>query len=296
MPYFSVVTPSFNQGPYLTTCLESVKQQGGDDYEHIVMDNCSSDETREILAAWSQDPHLKIFVEPDHGQSEAVNKGLRLAQGEIICWLNSDDAYPPGLFHQLRKIFENPNVVVVFGDALQIFEDQSVAPQRVAGQFSNRYDFIRWWSSHIKLHQPAVFFRSSVIQSIGLLDERLHYAMDYEYWWRLSEYYPFHYLPEVLAIQHRQPDSKTMKAWDRVLEEREKIFSPHSALLNEKKDELERERKKTLAQQYLLQAYTAVKKNRSVAWSYFRKAWKQAPSQVLKKSSWGLIRQLCSCL
>ncbi|MBX9577065.1 MAG: glycosyltransferase [Chthoniobacterales bacterium] len=293
MPYFSIITPSFNQGRYLATCLESVKQQGGDDYEHIVIDNCSTDETRDVLAAWSQDRHLRLIVEPDHGQSEAVNKGLRLAQGEVICWLNSDDAYPPETFQKLRKIFEDSTVDVVFGDALQIFDDGKNSSQQAVADFSNRYDFIRWWSSRVRLHQPAIFFRRSVMQSIGLLDEKLHYAMDYEYWWRMSERYHFHYVPEALAIQHRQLDSKTMKAWDRVLEEREKIFSPYYDLLKEKKSDLERERSTTLAQHYLLQAYAMVGTNRSGAWKYFKKAWQQGPRQALKKSSWGLIRQLC---
>ena len=117
--------------------------------------------------------------------------------------------------------------------------------------------------------------------------------MDYEYWWRMSERYHFHYIPEVLAIQHRQLDSKTMKAWDRVLEEREKIFSPYYDLLKEKKSHLQHERSTTLAQHYLLQAYSALNSNPPVAWKYFKKAWQQAPRQVLKKSSWGLMRQLC---
>jgi len=290
---FSVVTPSFNQGRYLTTCLESVKNQGVDDYEHIIIDNCSTDETHKILPAWSHDPHLKIIVEPDRGQSEAVNKGLRLARGEIICWLNSDDAYPPETFYKLQKIFSNLDIALVFGDALQIFDDQKISPQRAVAQFSQRTDFIRWWSSRVKLHQPAIFFRRSVMESVGLLDEQLHYAMDYEYWWRMSERYPFHYIPEVLALQHRQPDSKTMKAWDRVLEEREKIFSPYYALLHAKKSDLEHERVTTLAQHYLLQAYSVVQTDLSTAWRYLKKAWSESPRQVLQWSSLGLLKNLC---
>ncbi len=291
--YFSIITPSFNQGRYLSACLTSVKDQGVDDYEHIVIDNCSTDETGEILVTWASDPHLKVVVESDHGQSEAVNKGLCKAQGEIICWLNSDDIYPPETFHKLREIFKDPDVNVVFGDALQIPYDQKSIPERLEARFSQREDFIRWWSSSIKLHQPAIFFRRSLIQSIGLLDERLHYAMDYEYWWRMSERYHFHYIPEVLAIQHRQPDSKTMKAWERVLEEREKIFSPYYALLKEKKADLAHERAATLAQHYLLQAYSVVSADRLAAWRFLKKAWHESPRQVLKKSSWGLMRQLC---
>lgn len=293
MPYFSIITPSFNQGPYLSTCLESVKNQGVDNYEQIVIDNCSTDETQKILSNWSQDPHLKIVVEADHGQSEAVNKGFRMAQGEVICWLNSDDAYPPETFHKLREIFSHPDIEVVFGDVLQISYDEKNLSQRVKARFSKREDFIRWWSSDIKLHQPAIFFRRSVLESIGLLNEQLHYAMDYEYWWRMSERYQFHYVSEVLAIQHRQPDSKTIQAWERVLEEREKIFSPYYFLLHEKKSDLEKERRATLAQHYLLQAYTIVKSDRRAAWRYFKKVWHESPSHLFQWSSLGLLKQLC---
>jgi len=196
---FSVITPSFNQGRYLTSCLESVKNQGVDYYEHIIIDNCSTDETKEILAAWSHDSHLKIVIEPDHGQSDAVNKGFRMARGEIICWLNSDDAYlslnsteaanngvagryvipaKAGItsssinetlldvpstpcsslaaanfkigtnevrtFQVLREVFSNPDIDVVFGDALQIFDEEKNLSQRAIARFAQREDFIRW--------------------------------------------------------------------------------------------------------------------------------------------------------
>lgn len=291
MPYFSVITPSFNQGPYLATCLESVRGQGVDDYEQIIIDNCSTDETKKILARWSGDRHLKIIVEPDSGQSEAVNKGFQMAQGEVICWLNSDDAYPPETFHKLQKIFSNPEINVVFGDALQISYDGKNAPERAVAQFFNRNDLIRWWNSPVRLHQPAIFFRRSVMESTGLLNEQLHYTMDYEYWWRLSERYDFDYIPEVLAIQHRQPGSKTIKAWEHVLEEREKIFSPYYDLLKRKKSDLRRERATALARHYLLQAYSVVERDRPGAWYYFKKAWHESPLQVLRGSSLGLIRQ-----
>ena len=292
MPFFSVITPSFNQGSYLKVALESVIQQGEDDYEQIIIDNCSLDETVNVLAHYEKDPHLKIIVEPDRGQSEAINKGFCEARGEIICWLNSDDAYSSGTFQTLRKIFEDPSIDVVFGDALQISYDGNT-PERLIGRFEQRHDFIRWWSGKIRLHQPAIFFRRSVREEVGFLNEGLHYAMDYEYWWRMSERHHFYYLPQVLAIQHRQPDSKTIKAWHRVLEEREKIFSPYYFLLGESSSALKKERSQMLAGHYLLQAYAAVKTNRPAAWLALRQAWQQSPRVVLQTSSLGLMRELC---
>lgn len=290
-PFFSVITPSFNQGKYLPACLDSVLKQADADYEHIIIDNCSTDGTPEVLDRYKNKSSLKVICEPDHGQSEAVNKGFLAAQGEIICWLNSDDAYPSETFQHLRKVFANPNVDVVFGDVRQISYDGR-DPERLKATFSHTHDFIRWWASEVRLHQPAIFFRRSVREKIGLLSEDLHYAMDYEYWWRMAAEYHFHYLNEELAIQHRQPDSKTIKAWHHVLEEREKIFSPYYSLLGVEKKSLEKAKKIALAKHYLLQAYAIIDTNHSLAWFYFSQAFHQSPYSVLKISSLGLVRQL----
>ena len=80
-PFFSVVTPSWNQGAWIEGCIKSVLQQGVEDFEHIVFDNCSDDQTAEVLARY---PHLQTHIERDSGQSNALNKGFRQARGEII--------------------------------------------------------------------------------------------------------------------------------------------------------------------------------------------------------------------
>ncbi|MFZ4115974.1 MAG: glycosyltransferase family 2 protein [Chthoniobacterales bacterium] len=290
-PFFSIITPSFNQGKYITACLDSIKAQTDESYEHIIVDNCSTDETREILAEYAQGSRVRLLIEPDHGQSEAVNKGFRMAQGEIMCWLNSDDAYLPETLTKVRQAFVDPNRHVIFGEVRQI-SYTGEAPTSTRSRFQDRRDLIRWWSSRAQLHQPAIFFRRTVREKVGFLNEELHYAMDYDYWWRMSAEYDFHHVPEELAIQHRQPDSKTMKAWYRVLLEREKVFSPFYSLMEEKKSALDKERSQSLAAHFLLQAYAAVEKDRSTAWFYFQKALLQSPLLVLRPSSLGLLRQL----
>ena len=251
-PFFSVITPSWNQGKFLRGCIESVRAQGDSDFEHLIFDNCSTDDTANVAADF---PHVRFFCEKDHGQSDAVNKGLRAARGEIICWLNSDDEYEAGAFAALRRVFENPDIQVVFGDVRQVGYD-GAGDALACGCFETRLDLVRWWSGRVKLHQPAVFFRRSVLEKIGPLREDLHYAMDYEFWWRMSEVFRFEYLPQVLAVQHRQPGSKTILAWQKVLEERERIFSPFYGLVDcGSRRELMKQKREALSKIYLDQAY-----------------------------------------
>ena len=251
-PFFSVITPSWNQGKFLRGCIESVRAQGDSDFEHLIFDNCSTDDTANVAAEF---PHVRFFCEKDCGQSDAVNKGLRSARGEIICWLNSDDEYEAGAFATLRRAFENPNIQVVFGDVRQVGYD-GAGDALARGCFETRLDLVRWWSGRVKLHQPAVFFRRSVLEKIGPLREDLHYAMDYEFWWRMSEVFRFEYLPQVLAVQHRQPGSKTILDWQKVLEEREWIFSPFYGLVDcGSRRDLMRQKREALSKIYLDQAY-----------------------------------------
>lgn len=259
------------------------------DFEHIVYDNCSTDDTAAVAAKF---PHVEFVSEPDRGQSHAVNKGLAAARGEIICWLNADDAYPPGLFARLRALFADPSCDVVFGDVEQVSYDGR-PPQRAAAVFRDRLDLVRWWSSKARLHQPAVFFRRAVAAETGLLRADLHYVMDYEYWWRMSGKFLFHHVPEILAIQHRQPDSKTVRAWHKVYEERENVFSPFYDLIDGgDRCALLAEKRRGLAERYLLDAWAAMRSDRKTARANLMLAWTQCPSAVLQSRNLGLIRCL----
>lgn len=288
-PYFSVITPSWNQGDFLGECIGSVLRQGDPGFEHLIYDNCSTDSTADVIAKY---PHVRCVRERDRGQSDAINKGFLAAKGEIICWLNCDDAYPAGLFKRLREIFDDPETDIVFGDVLQKNYDGS-ADQIAPARFEKREDLVRWWSRDVKLHQPAIFFRRRVREQVGLLNEGLHYAMDYEYWWRMSDRHRFHYVPEVLAIQHRQPESKTIVAWHRVLREREEIFAPHYDLLGRKNlAVLMHEKKKQLAGQYLQNAWAVLPSDRAAARLNYSRAFRESPREALSFKNLGLLAGL----
>ncbi len=286
--FFSVITPSWNQGEFLARCLECVRQQGAEDYEHLVFDNCSTDETATVAAAF---PRVRFVREADCGQSHAVNKGLAAARGEIICWLNADDAYPAGLFARLRELFADSQCDVVFGDVEQVAYDGR-PPQRAEAVFHDRLDLVHWWSSRARLHQPAVFFRRKVYEAIGPLREDLHYAMDYEYWWRVAEKFLFHHVPEVLAIQHRQPESKTVRSWHKVYDEREKIFAPFYGLIDGgDRAALLREKRRAMSNRYLMNASAAASSYRGAALADVWRAWREDPSAVLRGDWLGVLRR-----
>jgi glycosyltransferase involved in cell wall biosynthesis len=221
-PYFSVITPSFNQARWLEGCIKSVVAQGVADFEHIVFDNASGDGSAEIAARY---PHVLWRSEPDRGQAHALNKALAVARGEIVCWLNADDQYLPGAFEIVRRAFAAPEVEVVFGDAREIYFDGRPGGVRRA-HFERREDFLFWWEKRTDLLQPAVFFRRSVVARAGPFREDLHLIMDSEMWWRLSAQHRFHYLAQPLALQQRQPDSKTVKHLERIYEEKARVFGP----------------------------------------------------------------------
>jgi glycosyltransferase involved in cell wall biosynthesis len=284
-PFFSIVTPSWNQGEYIGECIESVLRQGDSDFEHLIFDNCSTDSTKEVIARY---PHVRCVIESDSGQSNAINKGFLAARGEIICWLNSDDAYPEDLFKRLRQLFADPAVDVVFGDVLQKNYDGSKDGVAVA-RFERREDLVRWWSQDVKLHQPAIFFRRSVREQTGLLSESLNYAMDYEYWWRMSEHYRFVYVSKVLAIQHLQPSSKTITAWPRFYVERKRVFATHYGIIDGGDPaSLARERRTTMAQNYLRLAWSAPARSK-VALGNIIRALREDPSFILKPALLGLL-------
>ncbi len=277
-PTFSVITPSFNQAGYIEGCIRSVLAQETDDFEHLIFDNCSTDGTLEIIAKY---PHVRCVSEPDRGQSHAINKGFAAARGRIICWLNSDDEYTPGAFAVARRELLENGRSVIFGNAREIFYDGSTERLQRA-RFARREDLLRWWDKSVSMLQPAVFFNRDVYQKIGGLREDLHIVLDLEYWWRMSAHFPFHFVDEVLAVQHRQPDSKTMKLVYRMYREKQAVFG-----------ELRREAegfsvrtafaaRAGLAWRFLQLGQTAAATDREAALFFLGQSLRENPAQVVR--------------
>lgn len=204
----SIVTPSFNQGEFIEKTIQSVITQDYAQLDYIVMDGGSTDNTIEILKRYEHD--LTWISEPDNGQTHAVNKAISKTSSDIIGWLNSDDIYYPGTIKTICQFFaEHPDVDVVYGDAYFIDRDDKIIKFYPTEPWS-----LERFKSCCYVSQPATFFRRSAVEKYGLLNEKLEFCMDYEYWLRLGlKGARFAYLRQVFAGARVYPETKTSSCY-----------------------------------------------------------------------------------
>lgn len=198
----SIVTPSFNQTQFIERTIRSVLSQQGDFIlEYIIIDGGSTDGSLNIIKRIAaEDERIRWISEPDSGQSNAINKGLRLATGDVVAFLNSDDIYYPGALQAVAQTFIQPSVQWAYGQCRIINEtDEEIR------HFTTRYknwllSTYRYWLLLIVnyISQPATFWRRTLLTELGYVNESEHLAMDYELWCRFGKKYPaqviHHYL------------------------------------------------------------------------------------------------------
>lgn len=225
------MTPSLNQAAFIGEALRSVEHQRHDNVEHLVIDGASRDGTIDVLRRYSDGEggkHLRWLSEPDRGQSHALNKGFARASGDIIGWLNSDDRYRSRCFDCVTKVFrEHPEVDIIYGDYTWIDESGHILRIRREIEFSY---FVLLYHRVPYIPSTATFFRRRVFEEENWLDERLHYAMDFEFFVRLAARgYRFLHVPAVLADFRFQRASKTCTVPHKQLEEIDctmRLYSP----------------------------------------------------------------------
>jgi len=214
LPLISIVTPSFNQGAYIEDTIKSVLNQNYPHFEHIIIDGGSTDGTIDILGNYR---HLIWVSERDSGQSEAINKGLKRTRGEIIGWLNSDDCYTSGAFFTaVRELDKAQDRYIIFGDC-DVIDERGRRIGYCKGRLPDPLALMRYWDRDYTIPQPSVFFHRDILHRLGYLDERLHYAMDYDFWLRISKHYRIHYVKKTLAMM-RVHDRTKSKPGDEVFE------------------------------------------------------------------------------
>lgn len=220
-PLVSVIIPSFNQGRFLERTLLSLINQTYPNIEIILIDGGSSDNTIDIIKRYSK--YLKFWVsEPDKGQSNAINKGLKVAEGKYATWLCSDDIlFPDGIEKMVEALEKNPDCSLVYGGGVYIDENNKIIKKF---SFTDMTLEKLLYHKHSTIAQPSSLIRMETLKKVGDLDESLNYCMDYDLWIRLIKIGNFLNLGDIIISGYRlHNNSKTVGAYTKMALEKIKV-------------------------------------------------------------------------
>ena len=213
MVLLSIITPAYNSAAWLASCIEHVAEQQCSQLEHIIVDGGSQDGSVEILEKLAlKYPHLRWISEPDNGQSQAMNKGLALAGGKWIGFLNADDFYEPAaLISVLEIIRKNPEELVLLTGNLRVLNehDQLISLNKPSSVNLPALlaDVCEW-----PYNPSAYFYPLRIHEKTGFFPEDEHFAMDYDFFFRLLlAGIPIRYIPQTWGNFRMQPEAKTVK-------------------------------------------------------------------------------------
>lgn len=218
-PTISIIIPSYNQGRYIEETLLSIFRQRIEGLQLIVFDGGSTDETLSILKKYESKIDVCVS-EPDQGQTDAINKGLKLVKGDIVGWINSDDIYLPGALKKVLSVFQkHADVDVVHGDRLLLDAKSSVVGWVCGEKFlPSKYGF--------NVNSETAFWRARLLPE-GL-DASLKFAMDLDWFSRLYVAdAKFHFIPDFLGAFRCHDENKSSNLQDVCMEESERCWVKH---------------------------------------------------------------------
>jgi glycosyltransferase involved in cell wall biosynthesis len=221
LPRVTVVTPSFNQAQFLEQTICSVLGQDYPDLEYMVIDGGSSDGSVNIIEKYRA--RLAYWVsEPDDGQAQAINRGWNRASGEYVAYLNSDDLLLPGSISAVtQSLGAHPNVDLVYGWASSIDENGNKTSDKLWR--APAFDLCELLQGDY-IPQPTIFFRRSLLDRIGFLNESLHFSFDYEFLLRASVVTDFRLIPQYLAAVRSHSATKSSTGEEQFFEEEYEIL------------------------------------------------------------------------
>lgn len=196
LPSISIVTPSYQQAPYLEECIRSVLDQDYPRLEYLVLDGGSTDGSREIIERYAD--RLTFWRSaPDEGQAAALRDGFDRASGDILAWVNSDDVLAEGSLRTVAETWDRHGGGVMVVGACQLFGDDGPHDRHLASFTTSRdepvemphdrvFDLARHWFPGEFFYQPEVFFPRSDYEAVGGIDPGFYYTMDYDLWARFA--------------------------------------------------------------------------------------------------------------
>jgi len=181
----SIVTPSYNQGQFIGKTIESVLNQTYKHIEYILVDGGSSDSTMEVVNHYRDKIDIVIH-EKDKGQSDAINKGFKLASGELVGWINSDDIlYPDAVERAVQSYQSNKREpAVIMPTSMNWIDSDGVFIKEGKVRARSRLDLI---NKDYRVVQPGSFYNTVLVKKVGLCDVSIHYCMDLDLILRLSQ-------------------------------------------------------------------------------------------------------------
>ena len=184
-PAISIVTPNYNQGKFLEKCIQTILSQDYPNFELIIIDGGSTDESVEIIKKYEN--KLTYWVsEKDEGQADAINKGLRHVTGEIFNWINSDDYLEPGALFKCAEAYkENPSAAGWIGGCRRIDSNGRVLNIIYPNGFDRENIGQNWYGT--QFYQPACFLSTKIVKEFNGLDKNLYIALDLDLWIRVLE-------------------------------------------------------------------------------------------------------------
>ena len=206
-PLITIVTPSFNQGPFLERTIRSVIEQDYPHIEYMVIDGGSSDNSLEIIKKYEN--RLSYWIsEKDKGQSDAINKGWKRARGTYCAYLNSDDALAPGSVSKIAESFQHyPEAVVVYGD--YTFIDEHDRTIEICKGRQTDFKGLLLNGQMPAIAQPSSFYLTSLVKEVGFIDTSLHLSMDYDLLLKLSQRGEIKYIPEQISFFRLHSNAKS---------------------------------------------------------------------------------------
>ncbi len=224
-PRVTVITPAFNRAGYLGGVIDSVLGQGYPDLEHIVLDDGSTDGTRDVMRRY--EGRIVAVSHPNMGETRTVNRGFAMARGDILAVVNSDDPLRPGAVRKIVDRLEADRRLLVVYPDFDLIDAEGRVIETLRPPDYRYLDMLRW---HRCLPGPGAFFRREVAERLGGRDPRFRYVADFDFWLRAGLLGPFERLPEVLATFRVHATSASVRERGRAMAEEhlrlvEKIFA-----------------------------------------------------------------------